>query len=75
MRRRPVTTLFIAIILILAAVMAYFYLVEGSMEGAGARMDDTLSEAGDVAIETVRDVGEATEELVEDIADGPDDEN
>lgn len=75
MRRRPITTLFIAIILILAAVMAYFYLVEGSMEGAGARMDTTLSEAGDVAVETARDVGEAAETLAEDIADGPDDEN
>lgn len=74
MKRRPITTILILIGLGFAAMMVYFYIQEGSMEGAGARMDETLQDAGEAVGEAAKETGEAAGDLVEDIADGPDDE-
>lgn len=61
---------FIAIVvLVFVGALGFFYLQEGSFEGAGARMDDTLVDVAQNTDEAMREAGEATEDFVQDLND------
>lgn len=70
--RRPVTTILSLLAILFLVVLGFYYLQEGSLEGAGERMDVTMSELGDDAGEAANEVLDATGDVIEDVADGPD---
>lgn len=73
MFRNPFGAILTLLVVAFVATLGYFYIQEGSFEGAGERMDEVAAEAEVKTRETAEDVGEATEEFVEDVSDGDDD--
>ncbi|MEL7482653.1 MAG: hypothetical protein AAGJ29_13970 [Pseudomonadota bacterium] len=74
MRKRPVTSFFLILSAVFYITLIYFFLIEGSFEGAGKRMDGILASMGREAGEQVTDAVGSAEALIDDIADGPDDD-
>lgn len=72
MLRRPVSTLVGALLVVFLLALGVFYLQTGSFAGAGAKMDQTLAEAGDDAADAAGELAENTGEVIEDVADGSD---
>lgn len=72
MRKRPVTFLLTLVVLAFAAVLGFFYLQEGSFEGAGRRMDNILSGAGSEANRMADTALDRAESVARDVADGRD---
>lgn len=69
MGRNPITFILGAIVLVFVAAMGFFYLQEGSFEGAGARMDTTMSELADETGDALDRAGDATEDVINDITE------
>ncbi|MFC6197280.1 hypothetical protein [Ponticaulis profundi] len=69
MGRNPITFILGAIVLVFVAAMGFFYLQEGSFEGAGARMDTTMSELADETGDALDRAGDATEDVIKDITE------
>lgn len=53
-------------------LMVFFWVREGSLEGAGAAMDRTLGSAGSEVVNATETVVGATEEAVDNATDGDD---
>lgn len=66
---RTLSSILVLTVIGFAGVLGYFYVLEGSFEGAGARMDDAIVEVADATEDAVRDGAEATGEFVEDLSD------
>ena len=67
MSRNPLTFIIGLVLIVFVAVLGFYYLQEGSFEGAGARMDDTMAEAAENTEEAMEEAGEATEDFVDDL--------
>lgn len=73
MFRNPLGAILTILVVAFVATLGFFYIQEGSFEGAGERMDDVAAEAEVKTKEAADNVGEATEEFIDDVSDGDDD--
>tara|TARA_R110000787_G_scaffold147738_2_gene261585 strand:- start:722 stop:952 length:231 start_codon:yes stop_codon:yes gene_type:complete len=72
MRRDIFSTILAVICIVFLIALGIFYVQEGSFEGAGARMDATLSTLPEDAAKAANETAESAGDVIEDIADGPD---
>ena len=67
---RTLSSILVLIVIVFVGALGYFYIQEGSFEGAGARMDDAIVEVADNTEAAVREGAEATGDFVDDMTDG-----
>lgn len=67
---RTLSSILVLIVIVFVGALGYFYIQEGSFEGAGARMDDAMVEVADNTEAAVREGAEATGDFVDDMTDG-----
>ena len=66
---RLLTSIIVAVVFLFVGALGFYYIQEGSFEGAGARMDDTLVDVANNTEEAAREAGDATQAFVDDLRD------
>ncbi|MDZ4762340.1 MAG: hypothetical protein SGJ21_14850 [Alphaproteobacteria bacterium] len=72
MGRSVLWSVSVFIVFAFATLMVFFWIREGSLEGAGASMDETLTRAGGEIVSTADEVVDSTSLAVEKAVDGDD---
>lgn len=72
MSRSLIWSTAVFIVFAFATLMVFFWIREGSLEGAGASLDRTLNRAGDEIVQTTDAVVTSTSTAVENATDGDD---
>lgn len=72
MSRSMLWSTLVFVVFAFATIMIFFWVREGTLEGAGAAMDRTLSSAGSEVSNAATTVVNATEEAVDKVANGDD---
>ncbi|MAK62314.1 MAG: hypothetical protein CMK09_15195 [Ponticaulis sp.] len=67
---RFLSSILVLTLIVFVGALGYFYIQEGSFEGAGQRMDTELAQAAEKTERAVNEAGDATEDFVEDLSDG-----
>jgi hypothetical protein len=72
MSRSVLWSTVVFIVFAFATLMIFYWVREGSLEGAGASMDRTLSRAGDEVVGATESVVQSTENAIDNATDGDD---
>ena len=68
--RNPITALLVVCGVLFVGAMGFFYIQHGSMQEAGAEMDNVLADAADATSEAADNIGDATDDFIEDVQNG-----
>lgn len=72
MSRKMMWSTLVFVVFAFATLMVFFWVRDGSLERAGASMDQTLSKAGSEISGATKSVVGATDQAIDDATDGDD---